>query len=179
LSLTTNYAGQTLLASSLDFGILHSEHEMMLMKSINALTDTEVKLLLDLIKRELVIVFPLVLPSNPHQRSSDHKLFKVRISLDKLKQIYVEKIGTVHQSLVIPLDCPPEVYLQTRDIKSTHDDGERSWREWQTWFRQTDVVEDREQSGGEPTRFRKEKSIIDIGRTWPCVYRILALLMNH
>jgi RNA-dependent RNA polymerase len=155
---------KALAAVSLDFGLMYTEREMMLMKTVTATSEREIEVLLNLVRRELVVKFPLSLPSNSNQGNPEIELFKFRIPLDRLKQIYVEKSSPAHRVLMIPLDSPPEIFRQTKDIQSSHNDEEKTWNEWQTWFRQTDVVEDRAALEAAPARFRKDNCVIDIGK---------------
>jgi RNA-dependent RNA polymerase len=143
---------------------MHSEQAMMIMRTAIALPETNIEVILELERREIVVKFPFVMPSKSHQNPFEMKSFKFRIPLEKLKQIYIEKSSMAHRTLIIPLGFPPEFFLQTTDIEATHVAGERIWNEWQTWYRQTEIVEDRAVLEVAPIQQKRVRAIIDIGK---------------
>jgi hypothetical protein len=137
---------------------------MMVMRTVVAAPEAEIEILLNVVRREIEVKFPLPLPSNAHQNAFETRTLKFCIPLDQIKQVYSETLFShTHRFLIIPLDAPPKFTLLTDNIKSTHHHAENIWNEWQAWSRQTDLVEDRAWLETKPSRFRKEKSIIDIG----------------
>jgi hypothetical protein len=157
---------------------MHTERKMMLMKSISPTPENEIEVLLNLIEREIVVKFPLLLPSSSHQDRLENRLFKFRVPLEKLKQVFVETSNTAHRVITIPFDSPPEFFLRTNDIKSTHDDSEKTWCERQIWTRETDIAKDRTILDTAPARFRKENCIIDIGKPRSRMCYFVTLLKN-
>ncbi|RAL67814.1 hypothetical protein DID88_008541 [Monilinia fructigena] len=61
------------------------------------------------------------------------------------------------------LDSPPQFY-RWRDDRDVTLPGALSWTEWDSWFRQTDIVYDPFMLVDAPIALHKERPVIDIGR---------------
>jgi hypothetical protein len=143
---------------------MHSKQAMMTMRTVIALPDNDIKVFLNLEWREIVVNFPITLPSKSHQSRLDIESFKFRIPLGKLKEIYVEKSSVAYRALIIPLGFPPEFFRQTKDIEATHVAEETIWHEWRTWYRQTEIVENQARLETMPVKNRNERTVIDVGK---------------
>jgi RNA-dependent RNA polymerase len=70
---------------------------------------------------------------------------------------------------MIPFESPPQFYIQAKakeDIAKTFRPSDKIWIDWNTWYRQTEVVNraTRDNLEHEPLKHLKGAAIIDIGR---------------
>lgn len=144
----------------MDFGFMYSPSHMMLMKTVDPLPGHRVELMLNLHKSRLFVKFPLKFTSS----HKDVESFQFTIPLSKMTRAYVAHPNPFCKVIILPLEAPPEFEAKTKDIRSTHDTFVPTWNEWQSWCRQTDIVEDRARLEVSPIRFRKEDVVIDIGK---------------
>ena len=160
----------TLNAESLNFGIMFSESSMMVMETIQTQRGSRIQFMLNLLYRELEIQFSI---SNRRASTSGSlaRRYRIRLPLTKLDRVYSHDMENEASALLIPLDDPPEVYLQTEDIEGTHDDQTALWSESRTWYRQTHIGEDPEHLQKYPIRLGKCCAAIDIG-SWT-TYRLV------
>jgi RNA-dependent RNA polymerase len=155
--------------TQLTFGVMKTPTSMMKLHTTRAAAETALELTMNLQRKCLDIVF--VIPfataeSGPHQR-----IYKMRINLAQMKQVYKMSRPTGQLALVIPTDSPPTMLRKSNDIASTHEEGSTTWMEWQTWFRQTEITSNPNAAKGAITQLQKEFSIIDIGRwTTYCLF---------
>ena len=149
-------------AKSLGFGIMFSESSMMVMETIETQRASRIRLMLNLLRRDLEILFTI--PSKTSSVGAKlARRYRIRLPLTKLDQVYSHEIGNEQLALLIPLDAPPEFYLQTGNIEGTHDDQTAVWSEWRTWYRQTHIGEDSQRLRTHPIRLGQSRAAIDIG----------------
>jgi RNA-dependent RNA polymerase len=152
-------------ANSLDFGIKDEESSMITMHTVAA--HGKVRLMLNLERKELDVQFPTRLDDRVRQ-------FRFRLPFALLAQIYKSTAHPKGQtSLIIPFDSPPQFFIQKYEGEKlpsgqTHTSfspKERSWIDWNTWFRETDVVADqlKQKLRGTPLMNHKDQATIDIG----------------
>ncbi|QDS67978.1 hypothetical protein FKW77_009170 [Venturia effusa] len=161
----------------LQFGFMHSENAMMVMRSVTPPPETRAELRLDLDRRELDIRFPLKVPSGPGLENAEIAMFRFQVPLPKLSVIHEEQTDSGQKAMILPLDSPPEFYRQTKEIKETHNPKSSRWWERLSWYRQTDIVEDLVQLDTSPVTLHKKDAIVDIGR-WT-TYRIVLSDLTH
>lgn len=118
---------------------------------------------LNLFRREIDIQFPLSVPDSEHKEQSQLGMYRFRLPLAHLKRIYEFRNGDKKRVLTISMDTPPAFFRRVRDVESTHDDQCSTWNERQTWFRATEIAEQKEGVASTPARLRKDGAIIDIG----------------
>ncbi|KAF2400341.1 RdRP-domain-containing protein [Trichodelitschia bisporula] len=148
----------TLDGQALQLGIMHSESAMMVMKVIPRTSQTPVSFLLNLLRREIEITFPLKDPFGDAD-STIMDTFIIRVPLAKLERIY-ECGNDDTMALIIPLSMPPEYYRKTHDVKATHDEVSTWWSSHRTWLRQTNP----ENEASAPLGLRKDGATLDLGR---------------
>ncbi|KAF2132226.1 RdRP-domain-containing protein [Dothidotthia symphoricarpi CBS 119687] len=171
------YEFNILFANSIEFGTRTADMTMVSMHTVDA--PGKVQVMLSLKRKEVDIQFPL----NINNQSSNGKprKFRFRLPISLLSHIYkVQSKGTDLTTLIIPFDSPPQFFMQRNEGESTgsntsqnsFSETERSWNDWNTWHRETDIidVDTRKQLEGKPLMSHKDKAIIDIGR-WTS-YRI-------
>ncbi|RDI89809.1 hypothetical protein Vi05172_g400 [Venturia inaequalis] len=163
--------------AELQFGFIHTENTMMVMKSVTPPPGTRADIRLDLSRRELDIRFPLKVPSGRGSEQANIAMFRFQVPLPKVSTIYVETSESGGKAMILPLVAPPEFYRQTKDIQATHKPKDSWWRERQSWYRQTDIVEDLVQLETGPVTLHKKDAILDIG-SWT-TYRLVLSDQNH
>jgi len=114
-------------------------------------------ILLNLLKRELVIHFSTTLRTTKES-------YKIQIPLLQLRQILEVPSSANQLAIVLPLDQPSLFFRKLHNTEVSHDGGRR-WSERKTWYRQTDIVEDPRQLRDLPLELRKRSPIIDIGKS--------------
>lgn len=157
-------------AESIDFGILESETNMMVMKTLSSGTQRPIRFMLNLLRREVEVTFPLVSQFGQPDRRSKVEFYRFRVPISKLGRLH-EVAEPSRHAFVIPLNAPPEFYRKTLDIISTHDQMTTLWSDTRTWFRQTDIVDDHNALIGTPLTLRNDRAKINIGR-WT-TYRLV------
>lgn len=153
-------------ARSLDFGTMFGKDEFMSMRSLVARPGEPVIFSLNLLRREIDVSFWLSTDNNP----SSLCRYRFRLPFDQLTEIWEVDRNSNYTSMVIALDSPPNFYRKTHQVDRTHDPSAQHWHERMSWFRQTDIVQDRHTLKTIPVMLRKSKPVIDIGR-WT-VYRL-------
>lgn len=146
-------------ACALDFGFMLAKDKMMVMHSTDK-GHTPIKLLLDLLRRRVDIVFGLL----KLKSSTVPEVFKITIPLHMLSSLWKKSTSSGELQVIIHLESPAEVFRKTKDIDSCHNDG-RDWHERSTWFRQTDIVHDIGALRTAPIMLRKQGPIINIGQS--------------
>jgi RNA-dependent RNA polymerase len=147
-----------LLASAIDFGITLAEKSLHIMRSLRS---PRVQVALNLgDRKELDVQFPF-------QIDEAIRKLRFRLPLSLVGLVYkISNHSTGGCDLIIPFDSPPQFFMQAKDISMTCDVKERKWIDWQSWYRQTDIIDnaswDRLQRI--PVMNHKGVVIIDIGK---------------
>src|SRR5947209_4272169 len=97
---------------------------------------------------------------------SRNESYRFRILFSELKNIY--QIGSKtkgSRTLLISLPHPPRFWRQLHDISRSHDQRSKSWSDWDSWYRQTDIQLDIRELSVQPLAIKKKKPTIDIGKT--------------
>jgi RNA-dependent RNA polymerase len=155
-----------LFANSVDFGTKDEKTSLVAMHTVFA--PGKVQLKLDLDRKALDIMFPLKLGDTMRK-------FRFRLPIARLSHIYKEtKRRPGQNALIIPFESPPQFFVQKHEgeilsNKVTHTSffkSEKTWVDWNTWFRETDVVDAvvKETMRDIPLMSNKETAIIDIGK---------------
>jgi RNA-dependent RNA polymerase len=154
-----------LTATALDFGILTSAEEMMVGRSVQSSPDSEICLRLNLKLREMVLFFPLLLRSSNGDKI---RSYKFPMALDERLKIVRITSEDKSVSYVFHLSRPP---WYTRKLEQTigqsHITDARSWREEDSWTRQTDIVDHKDHFtlvDQTPVGLRKNLNSINIAR---------------
>ncbi|KAK3063086.1 hypothetical protein LTS18_002776, partial [Coniosporium uncinatum] len=159
----TMYRQRTILMpDTLEFGLMQDLNTMMSMQNIAAHAGHHVFLTLNLQRKELEAMFPVIRRSG--SRNEEIEIYRFVVPLEHMKVVYEVKRKNEQLELIILLDAPPSFYRKTKDVGATHDDNESTWTVWRTWFRETDIIHYDAQYAVEPIRLRKDNPIIDIGR---------------
>ncbi|KAF2030357.1 RdRP-domain-containing protein [Setomelanomma holmii] len=162
------YEFNILFGNSIDFGTRDADMSMIAMHTTQSHKKIQVKL--DLSRKELDVQFPVRL-GNLVRRLR----FQLPIAL--LSHIYLCKDpnrSPKESALIIPFDSPPQFYTQKIEGEDLIEGGrhtsfstrERKWNDWNTWFRETNVVDAaaKQRLRKMPLMNDEDAAIIDIGR---------------
>jgi RNA-dependent RNA polymerase len=157
------------VAESIDFGVLLTPNTMIVKRTRHSTPHGQVKLVLDLRRREIVIRFP-------SSYADKIREYKFVIPIDQVFDLFQShsETGTT-TSFILTLQNPPHFYKKLSDgIKSTHEDAALQWREEDAWLRQTNILSyehEITQVRGLPVTLKNHpEGIVNIGR-WT-TYRI-------
>jgi len=145
------------------------------MQTINAMPGDELSLVVDLLRNRLIATF-MVDFKDPRSQWDTNYLSKSQISeydrknkymfqipFTQLKKIYRVDLSNAMIALIISLDSPPAFYRRREDEKSCHSNGTLLWTDFDSWYRQTDIVYDPYQLATATVALHKEQPVIDIG----------------
>ncbi|PLN75384.1 RdRP-domain-containing protein [Aspergillus taichungensis] len=152
--------------ASMDIGVLVDEKTMLPMRTVGLSADEHPFLLLDLKSRAMMIYFqlPILFNSKSNLLSGDkYSQYRLKIPLVQVTRILQSGDPASNISHLIVLDSPPMYFRRATDIPNTFVD-DNSWRDSDSWYRQTNIVHNPLELAGVPTSLRKLKPIIDIGR---------------
>jgi RNA-dependent RNA polymerase len=162
-----------LFANSVDFGFMFDEKTMTRMYTAIPQAGIANLFELNLLRRHIHIQFPVntVRDSGPkvaHDKSASPPKraarYCFRIPLEQLQRVHEIQIDQVTKALLISLETPPNFFRKADDIQQTHDEGSVYWTEWDTWLRQTDIVDKPENLRSATVTLKKVRPIIDIGK---------------
>ncbi|KAK6382088.1 hypothetical protein LTS17_003973 [Exophiala oligosperma] len=131
----------TLQAESIDFGYLEHPTSMIVKATRQSSGPDAVRIQLNLQKLEMQVHFPVNLRS---KGSFTMRSYRFMVALDD-KLSLCEAPSTTSTSLILHLAQPPLYSRQSREaIAMSHSDDSLKWLQDDTWFRQTDIVHDKE-----------------------------------
>jgi RNA-dependent RNA polymerase len=155
------YEFNIIYGNSIDFGVRVASESLMIMQTATAAS--RVQVMLNLKRKEIDIQFPFTL-------DDQERNFRFRMPLSLLSHIdRTTDLGSRQSTLIIPFESPPQFYIQAKakdDITKTFRPSDKIWIDWNTWYRQTEVVNrtTRDNLEHEPLKYLKSAAIIDIGR---------------
>jgi len=102
---------------------------------------------------------------SPSKKGSYNRINKYmfQIPFGQLKRIQRMDLNPQVFALVITLDSPPQYYRKRQDDTAGHAEGNLLWSEFDTWYRQTDIVYDPYRLQTAKVTLHKERPVIDIG----------------
>ena len=174
---------QIMHAESIDFGFMYDSVSMMRMSAALGTNHAGITFTLNLLRREIDIQFQLKIEDHrvhsiseqraqgrEHPKPKDlrrynrHDYIRFRIPLAQLQVVHETSVTDQERVFLISLDAPPNFYRKTGRIEETHDDKANFWKDWDAWYRQTDVVYSPKDLRLAPLTLNKLRPIIDIGR---------------
>lgn len=90
---------------------------------------------------------------------------RFRIPLAQLQVVHEISHTDEKREFLITLEAPPNFYRKTGQIEETHEESALFWKDWDAWYRQTDVVYSPKDLRSAPLTLKKSRSIIDIGKS--------------
>ncbi len=125
----------------------------------------------ELRRGEVVVEFPIKIldprPSTDHPevgKLNRSSRFRFYIPFSQLQVIHRVRSDENKTTLIISMEAPPKFYRERHDVIPPDETG-KYWNQNDAWFRQTDIVYDRNQLQTLPLTLQKEQPIIDIGRS--------------
>lgn len=153
---------------SLQFGITIRPGTVMCL----AKTEDSVALKLDLSRRQITINFNIQFrdprhDDKPFESKTDigtydrTNKYMFQVPFEQLKMIQSKQTNSTTY-LVISLEFPPRFYRKRGDKEAGHSSDSLKWDEFDTWFRQTDIMYN-PLPLGQKISLHKETPVIDIG----------------
>ncbi|EEP75602.1 conserved hypothetical protein [Uncinocarpus reesii 1704] len=148
----------------LDFGTLIEKDVMLSLRTVDSNRMGQIRFVVDLSRREIIVYFQLSLfDPRPLSRAPLVYSYRFRIPFVHLSRILRPK-SAGNPSLVIVLDSPPIYHRKLNDLTVTFSDTGSTWREFDSWFRQTDIPYSQHEAAQASLSLRKTNSLINIGR---------------
>ncbi|KAL3471302.1 RNA dependent RNA polymerase-domain-containing protein [Aspergillus californicus] len=147
--------------SSMDIGVLINETTMRPMCTVNNPKEPAF-LILNLRRKDLLVYFQLPIASTRGWLPSQE--YRLRIPFSQLDRFFqTRNPATGYISHFTILNSPPIYHRRLQNIENTFVE-ETSWRESDTWFRQTHIARNPQELATLPVSLRRQSPIIDIGR---------------
>lgn len=191
-------------AELIDFGFMYNAADMMSMYQVHHKDNAGIIFSLNLLRREIDIQFQLhitdprlkfsqAVRGDGKERAKPKSLGKhnrydnlrFRIPLAQLQVVHEIRSDDQKRVLLISLEAPPNFYRKTSQIEETHEGTASFWKDWDSWFRQTDIVYSPKELRSAPLTLKKSRSIIDIGESstappLPCKKKLIVYrAMDH
>jgi RNA-dependent RNA polymerase len=162
--------------SSLHVGIMVDPNSMMPLQNITPDVPADLKFTVDLVRKKITAECKITFRDPRSQGATgfvgesevgefdrkNHYMFQ--IPFDQLKTISQFEFPDKRRfALAISLESPPQYHRKREDEQSSHSDENPTWSEWDTWYRQTDIVYDPYRLQTAVIALHKEKPVIDIG----------------
>ncbi|TAQ83496.1 hypothetical protein B7494_g8180 [Chlorociboria aeruginascens] len=168
----------------LNFGHMLDPNSMMVMYELDANLGP-MSFTVDLIRNRLLTNFKIPIIDPRSQGPTDFtdndpighydrvNRYMFTIPFGQLETIYRVDQGDGWYSLIITLDSPPQFFRKREEVEETHSNETRLWTDFDTWYRQTDIVYNPLRLHKAPIALHKERPLIDIGRwtTYQLMFR--------
>jgi RNA-dependent RNA polymerase len=163
-----------LFASNLHFGLMVDPKSMMALHAVRPLQD-ELTFVVDLVHNRIVASFnvqfrdPRSLGATDYVNASDIgsynriNRYMFQIPFGQLEKIQRMDLTPQVFALAITLESPPQYYRKRQDDTAGHAKDNLLWSEFDTWYRQTDIVYDPYRLQTAKVTLHKERPAIDIG----------------
>lgn len=170
-------ARMKLKASAIHFGLMIDPNSMMPLYSImpGPNTQYDTSLFVDLVRNRIVANFTAEFHDSQHPTDFDRaNKYMFNLPFSQLTTIRRIELSTQAFALIISVDSPPQYFRKRQNPTTGHSDEILLWNEWDTWYRQTDIVYDPYRLQREIITLHKDQPVIDIGKP---VRRIVELLL--
>ena len=163
-----------LSATALHFGLMINPNSMMPMHSVTPLRD-ELTFVVDLLRNRVVASFNVHFEDPRSSGITDYvskskvteynrnNRYMFQIPFGQLEKIQRMDLNAHVFALALTLDSPPQYYRKRVDETAGHAEGSQIWSEFDTWYRQTDIVYDPYRLQTAKVTLHKERPVIDIG----------------
>ncbi|KAE9370524.1 RdRP-domain-containing protein [Stipitochalara longipes BDJ] len=164
-----------LSATTLHFGLMINPHSMMPMHSVTPIQE-DLTFVVDLLHNRVVVSFNVRFQDPRSSGATDYasnsrvaeynrvNRYMFQIPFGQLQKIQRMNLNPHVFALVITLDSPPQYFRKRVDETAGHAQGSQIWSEFDTWYRQTDIVYDPYRLQTAKVTLHKERPAIDIGR---------------
>ncbi|TVY59701.1 RNA-dependent RNA polymerase [Lachnellula suecica] len=170
----------SLWPSSLHIGIMVDLQSMMPLQHIEQNTNPtkplDLKFEVDLVRKKIAAEFKIAFTDPRSQGATNfvsqfqvgefdrENNYMFEIPFDQLKSLSHIKFKNNRFGLAFSLESPPRYHRRREDEKSSHSEESLTWSNWDTWYRQTDIVYDPYRLQHTIITLHKERPVIDIGR---------------
>lgn len=113
-------------------------------------------------------------------RGAGTDAYRVEIPLEQVKSISRAKAAGDQAVLLFSILYPPKYYRQGRDVKATEEEEDHmisTWREWDTYTRETDIDVRMDDRHHQPVAVTKSEPYIETGR-W-LTYALVLISTDH
>lgn len=152
---------------------------MLSMRTVGAGLDEQASLVLDLKRRALFVYFQLAISNSKKKPASATDLYqeyRFKIPFPQMARIFQTRDSTSGcTSHFTFLESPPLYYRRIKNVSSTFID-DNTWRNSDTWFRQTHIVHSPQTQATLPVGLRKLNPVIDIGKSMVTNIRFVGLV---
>lgn len=159
---------------SLIFGFMYGPNTIMGMYNAKRLSRNGTIFKIDLLRSRIVITFEVSLTdpatrlnsANGPPRSGELdriNRYMFTIPFGQLQKLDRVQVSENQWALVMSLDSPPQFFRKRLDATASHSSSALTWSEFDTWYRQTDIVYDPRQLENAVVSLKKELPVIDIG----------------
>ncbi|KLU83276.1 RNA-dependent RNA polymerase 1 [Magnaporthiopsis poae ATCC 64411] len=149
------------------FGIMIAKTKMMIRAALRPLpAGNPFKLVVDFKRRCIKLQFSVALNETKGKATLRriHE-YKVEIRFSELSKLMRVDQDTDTCNLVIPLECPPVFYREVDNKQDTHNEERKLWTEYDTWWRQCNIMDDPRLMKETPLSLNEEhRQVIDLGR---------------
>lgn len=161
-------------AETLHFGLMINPQAMMPMHSVTPIQQ-DLTFVVDLVRNRIVASFNVRFQDPRSNGAADYvsksKLgeynrvnrYMFQIPFGQLEKIQRMDLNPQVFALVITLDSPPQYYRKREDETAGHAEGSQIWSDFDTWYRQTDIVYDPYSLQTAKVTLHKDRPVIDIG----------------
>jgi RNA-dependent RNA polymerase len=161
-------------ATALHFGLMINPQSMMPMHSVTPIQE-DLTFVVDLLRNRIVASFNVHFQDPRSNGATDYlsnskvaeynrvNRYMFQVPFGQVEKIQRMDLNPQVFALVITLDSPPQFYRKREDEKAGHADGSLIWSDFDTWYRQTDIVYDPYRLQTAKVTLHKERPVIDIG----------------
>lgn len=169
-----------LIPWALDFGFMEEEAVMRSLRKVRPALDhhKDISFVVNLKKQQIDIRFQYTfIDPRQGERAYDSDLsvgrydrinsYMIKIPFAQLRTIKKLDYQDANKfRLLISVECPPQFHRKRQEDGAGHVPGEMRWSEWDTWYRQTDILYNPHRLPTEKVTLHKEQPEIDIGNDW-------------
>ena len=171
-------AKMKLYPSALHFGLMLDQKSMMRMQTVQGDSRDDMSFVVDLLKNRLVATFmvhfkdPRAEVATESRSASTVSRFErknrymFQIPFGQLKTVHRVNIDAETLAILISLESPPQFFRKREDEKTCHSNESLVWSEFDSWYRQTDIVYNPYALSTATVALHKERPVIDIGESY-------------
>lgn len=154
-----------LYASAIHFGLMIKPTSMMSQHLVNPIETNDVAFVVNLQKNRIEATFTVRFQSQDHPADYDRdNKYMFWVPFNQLTSIKRVEIHSKAYGLVVSLDSPPQYFRKRQDGRAGHTNDNLQWNEFDTWYRQTDVVYNPYMLQTAKVALHKEQPVIDVGK---------------
>jgi RNA-dependent RNA polymerase len=150
-------------AEKIHFGLMINPTTMMPIHETWSTSTGDTKFQVDLLHNRITAYFKVRF-NEPGGACNRVNKYMFQVPFAALKDLQFMDASADTYALVLSLESPPQFYRKREDTQVGHCDEGLLWNEFDTWYRQTDIVYDPRLLQIEKVALHKKKPVIDIGK---------------